>query len=78
MYSDREYDYYGSRMNRTIPRVVRDKRPSKRTIITARDSRGNITFHSENKGRLNNLIIAGILRGWCVNTDKEKVEIQYI
>lgn len=29
MFSDINYDYYGSKMNRTVPRVVRNKRPGK-------------------------------------------------
>lgn len=70
MFSDSNYDYYGSRMNREIPPV--------RTRIIARDSNGKITFRHESKGKLASHIIKGILRAWCVNEDKEKVEIQYI
>lgn len=70
MFSDDNYDYYGSQMNREIPPV--------RTRIIARDSNGKITFRHESKGKLTSYIIKSILRAWCVNEEKEKVEIQYI
>lgn len=70
MFSDSNYDYYGSQMNKEIPPV--------RTRIIARDSKGKITFKHESKGKLTSCIIKGILRAWCVNEEKEKVEIQYI
>lgn len=68
MYSDSNYDYYGSRMNK----------PVTRTLVVARDSRGNITFKHEGKGILRSSAIAKMLKGWCVDTEKERVEIQYI
>lgn len=43
MYSDEQYDYYGSKMNKPI---------QNRTLIIARDSNGKITFKSESKGKL--------------------------
>lgn len=67
MYSDSEYDYYGSKMNS----------PVTRTLITARDSNGKITFRSESKGRLTRPAYEKILRAWGVNPDKERVEVQY-
>ena len=70
MFSDSNYDYYGSQMNREIPPV--------RTRIIARDKNGKITFRHESKGKLTSHIIKGILRAWSVNEEKEKVEIQYI
>lgn len=69
MYSDSEYDYYGSRMNKPF---------LDRTVIIARDSRGKITFHSESKGRLTRPAYEKILRAWGVNPDKERVEVHYI
>ena len=69
MYSDEQYDYYGSRMNKPY---------QNRTLIIARDRNGKITFRHESKGKLTSHIIKGILRAWCVNEEKEKVEIQYI
>jgi hypothetical protein len=69
MYSDEQYDYYGSQMNKPF---------QNRTLIIARDSNGKITFRHESKGKLTNHIIKGILKAWCVNEEKEKVEIQYI
>lgn len=68
MYSDSNYDYYGSRMNKPITR----------TLITAKDSRGNITFKHEGKGVLRSPAIAKILKAWCVDETKERVEIQHI
>lgn len=68
MYSDREYDYYGSRMNK----------PATRTVVTAKDSRGNITFKHEGKGILCSSAIAKMLKAWCVDETKERVEIQYM
>lgn len=68
MYSDSEYDYYGSKMNS----------PVTHTLITARDSNGNITFRSESKGRLTRPAYEKILRAWGVNPEKERVEVQYI
>lgn len=68
MYSDSNYDYYGSRMNKPITR----------TLVVARDSRGNITFKHEGKGILRSSAIAKILKAWCVDETKERVEIQYI
>lgn len=68
MYSDKDYDYYGSTMNK----------PISRTLVVARDSRGNITFKHEGKGILHSSAIAKILKAWCVDTEKERVEIQYI
>lgn len=67
MYSDSEYDYYGSSMNK----------PVTRTLITARDSNGKITFRSESKGRLTRPAYEKILRAWGVNPEKERVEVQY-
>ena len=67
MYSDSEYDYHGSKMNS----------PVTRTLITARDSNGKITFRSESKGRLTRPAYEKILRAWGVNPDKERVEVQY-
>ena len=69
MYSDEQYDYYGSKMNKPY---------QNRTKITARDSNGKITFHSESKGRLNRPAINKILKAWGVNPDKEQVEYFYI
>ena len=69
MYSDEQYDYYGSKMNKPY---------QNRTVITARDAQGKITFHSESKGRLTRPAYEKILRAWGVNPDKERVEIQYI
>lgn len=68
MYSDREYDYYGSVMNKPITH----------TLIIARDSRGNITFKHQGKGLLNSSAVKKILTAWCVDTEKEQVEINYI
>lgn len=68
MYSDSEYDYYGSKMNS----------PVTRTLITARDSNGKVTFKSESKGRLTRPAIDKILKAWCVDESKERVEIQHI
>lgn len=68
MYSDREYTYYGSVMNKPITH----------TLIIARDSRGNLTFKHQSKGILNRPIIAKILKAWAVDTEKERVEINYI
>lgn len=68
MYSDSNYDYYGSRMNKPITR----------TLVVARDSRGNITFKHEGKGILCSSAIDKILKAWAVDTEKERVEIQYI
>lgn len=68
MYSDREYDYYGSAMNK----------PLTHTQVIARDSRGNITFKHEGKGLLTSSAVKKILTAWCVDTEKERVEIQYI
>lgn len=69
MFSDSNYDYYGSKMNRPI---------QGRTVITAKDSRDNITFHSESKGRLNRYAIDKILKAWAVDTHKERVDVFYI
>ena len=68
MYSDREYDYYGSVMNKPITH----------TLVTARDSRGNITFKHQGKGILHRPAIAKLLKAWAVDTGKERVSIQYI
>ena len=68
MYSESEYDYNCSKMNT----------PATRTLITARDSNGKITFRSESKGRLTRPAYEKILRAWGVNPEKERVEIQYI
>lgn len=68
MYSDKDYDYYGSTMNK----------PISRTLVVARDSRGNITFKHEGKGILRSSAIAKILKAWSVDAEKERVEIQYI
>ena len=68
MYSDSNYDYYGSKMNS----------PVARTLITARDRNGKITFRSESKSHLTRPAINKILKAWCVNEEKERVEILYI
>lgn len=69
MYSDEQYDYYGSKMNKPF---------QNRTLIIARDSNGKITFKSESKGRLPRPAYEKILAAWGVNTEKEKVEVHYI
>lgn len=69
MYSDEQYDYYGSKMNKPI---------QNRTLIIARDRKGNITFKSESKGKLPRTAYEKILAAWGVNTEKEKVEVHYI
>ena len=68
MYSDETYDYYGSKMNEPY---------QNRTVITARDGNGKITFRSESKGRLTRPAYEKILRAWGVNPNKERVEVQY-
>lgn len=67
MYSDSTYDYYGSSMNK----------PVTRTLITAKDNNGKVTFKSESKGKLSRPAIDKILKAWCVDQSKERVEIQY-
>ena len=69
MCSNEQYDYYGSKMNEPY---------QNRTVITARDAQGKVTFHSESKGRLTRPAIAKILKAWGVDTDKEQVEYCYI
>lgn len=68
MYSDKEYTYYGSRMNK----------PATRTLVTATDNRGNITFKHEGNGILHRPAIEKLLKAWAVDTEKERVEINYI
>jgi hypothetical protein len=68
MYSDSEYHYYGSVMNKPITR----------TLVVARDSRGNITFKHEGKGILRSSAIQKMLKAWAVDTEKERLEILYI
>ena len=69
MYSNEQYDYYGSKMNKPI---------QNRTLIIARDRKGNITFKSESKGKLTRPAYEKILQAWGVNTEKEQVEVHYI
>ena len=69
MYSNEQYDYCGSRMNEPC---------QNRTVITARDAQGKVTFHSESKGKLTRPAYTKILKAWGVNTDKERVEVHYI
>ena len=55
------------------------KRPIQgRTVVIAKDSRDNITFHSESKSRLNRYTIDKILKAWAVNPHKERVDVFYI
>lgn len=68
MYSDKEYDYYGSVMNKPITH----------TLIIASDSRGNLTFKHQGRGILRRPAIEKILKAWAVDTEKERVEINYI
>lgn len=68
MYSDREYHYYGSVMNKPITH----------TLIIARDWRGNITFKHQGKGIVRRPAIDKILKAWAVDKEKERVEINYI
>ena len=68
MYSDREYHYFGSVMNKPITH----------TLIIARDSRGNITFKHQGKGIVRRPAIDKILKAWAVDKEKERVEINYI
>lgn len=74
MFSDANYHYYGSAMNR-IKRS--ELRCGKHTIITAKDSKGNITFRSKSK-RLTNAQIERELQRWAIDVTKETVEIQTI
>ena len=54
-----KYDYYGSKMNKPY---------QNRTLIIARDRKGNITFKSESKGKLTRPAYEKILQAWGVNT----------
>ena len=45
------------------------------TDITARDSRGNITFHHRQRGVMKKYQIDHLLKQWAVDTSKEQVEI---
>lgn len=80
MYQDADYTYYGSKANSGVARVskLRNGAVNGKTIITATDSKGLITFKSVGSGRWSDSRIAKELQRWRVNPEKEIVTVQII
>ena len=79
-HSDEMYDNYDSWTNLLIRATIKQTKKSMEnqfahTDITARDSRGNITFHHRQRGVMKKYQIANELKKWAVDTSKETVEI---
>lgn len=82
-HSDSKYDNYDSWTNALIHpnenyTEFRMNKQFVHTDITARDKKGNITFHHREKGKMTDYSIKRLLMAMRVKPSKEEVTINYL